>query len=234
MVKAFCLLQISVTDNLVDRRTRSPTILGDDGKISGPGHTTRQRRLQTLNAAKMLHGATAENMTPAYAGLMAVLNESAPLSVLSDAMIKCAKFTKKVIPKIVKQKINIFEKSQTNFIRSVNILYRGGIASKQKYNSIRTSLTMCLDDAGVKRRHIEFMSNIPVPRLLSYKEVLKKINQIDTGDLHDVRETLCQGLKEEDIVNGKYKDLLKLLLKMAQFYLSANNYRKDKLNWFGK
>ncbi|PFX14836.1 Transposon TX1 uncharacterized 149 kDa protein [Stylophora pistillata] len=92
---------ISVTDNLVDRRTRSPTILGDDGKISGPGRSARRRRLRTLNAAKMLHGATAENMTPAYAGLMAVLNESAPLSVLSDAMIKCAKFTKKVIPKIM-------------------------------------------------------------------------------------------------------------------------------------
>ena len=234
MVKIFCLPQISVTDNIVDRRTRSPTILGDEGKISGPGRSARRRRLQTLNAAKMLHGATAENMTPAYAGLIAVLNESAPVSVLIDAIIKCAKFTKKVIPKIVKQKINIFEKSQTNFIRSVNILYRGGITSKQKYNSIRSSLTMGLDDAGVKRKHIEFMSNIPVPKLLSYKEVLKKINEIDIGDLHDVGETLCKGLKEEDMVDGKYRDLLKLLLKMAQFYLSANNYRKDKLNWFGK
>lgn len=45
--------------------------------ISGPGHSTRRRRLQTLNAAKMLHLGTAENMTPAYAGLMAVLNGSA-------------------------------------------------------------------------------------------------------------------------------------------------------------
>ena len=35
MVKIFCLPQISVTDNLVDRRTHSPTILGDNGKISG-------------------------------------------------------------------------------------------------------------------------------------------------------------------------------------------------------
>ena len=77
MVKIFCLPQISVTDNIVDRRTCSPTILGDEGKISGPGRSARRRRLQTLNAAKMLHGATAENMTPAYAGLMAVLNGSA-------------------------------------------------------------------------------------------------------------------------------------------------------------
>ena len=35
LVKIFCLPQISVTDNLVDRRTHSPTILGDNGKISG-------------------------------------------------------------------------------------------------------------------------------------------------------------------------------------------------------
>ena len=54
-----------------------PQILEDDGKISGPGHSTRRRRLQTLNAAKMLHLGTAENMTPAYTGLMAVLNGSA-------------------------------------------------------------------------------------------------------------------------------------------------------------
>ena len=52
--------------------------------------------------------------------------------MLTDALLKCAKFTEKVIPKIVKQKIIEFEKSHTNFVRSVNILYRGGIASKQK------------------------------------------------------------------------------------------------------
>ena len=107
-------------------------------------------------------------------GLMAVLNESASVSVLSDAMIKCTKFTKIVLPKIAKQEINIFEKSQTNCIRSVNNLYSGGIASKQKYNSVRSLLMMCLDNAEVKRKHIEFMSNNPVPRLLSHKEVPKK------------------------------------------------------------
>lgn len=91
----------------------------------------------------MLHGATPDDMAPAYSGLIAVLNESAPVEMLSDAIGKCTKLTEKVIPKIVRQKIQVFEKSHTNFVRSVNILYRGGIASKQKYNSIRSSLTMC-------------------------------------------------------------------------------------------
>lgn len=78
------------------------------------------------------------------------LNESASVLVLSDAMIKSAKFIKIVLPKIAKQEINIFEKSQTNCIRSVNNLYSGGIASRQKYNSVRSLLMMCLDDAEVK------------------------------------------------------------------------------------
>ena len=94
----------------------------------------------------MLHGATEENMTPAYEGLIVVLNETAPIGMLTDALMKCAKITEKVIPKIVKQKILDFEKSHTNFVRSVNILYKGGIASKHigkhlsRYNNIRYSV----------------------------------------------------------------------------------------------
>ena len=78
------------------------------------------------------------------------------------------------------------------------------------------------------------MKNIPVPRLLTYKELWHRINQIDIGELSDVRETLCNGIDEECKFNGKYQDLLQVLFKMAQFYLSANNKRRDKLNWFGK
>lgn len=78
------------------------------------------------------------------------------------------------------------------------------------------------------------MKNIPVPRLLTYKELWHRINQIDIGELSDVRETLCNGIDEECKFNGKYRDLLQVLFKMAQFYLSANNKRRDKLNWFGK
>lgn len=210
--------------------------MGADGKISSPSRSARRRKTQTVSPAKMLHGATEENMAPAYAGLIAVLNETAPIGVLTDALMKYAKFTEKVIAKIVKQKILEFEKSHTNFVRSVNILYRGGIASKQKYNSIRSSLTMCVDETGVSKVHIQFMKNIPVPRLLTYKELLHRINQINIGELSDVKETLCNGIDEECNVyfNGKYRDLLQLLFKMAQFYLSANNKRRDKLNWFGK
>ena len=92
---------------------------------------------------------------------------------------------------------------------------------------------MCSDETGVHRKHINFTKNIPVPRLFTYKNLLQRINEINTGELYDVRETLCNGLDEECKVDGKYRDLLQLLIKMAHFYLNANKNRKDKLSWFG-
>ena len=173
-------------------------------------------------------------MAPAYEGLVAVLNENAPVAMLTNIMKKCPKFKEQVIPKIVNEAIKSFENSDKNFVRSVNILYKGGIESKQKYNAIRASLTMCLDETGLTRKHIHFMKNISVPKLLTYKKLLQRVNQINIGELNDVRETFCYEMEEENNVNGKYRDLLQLLLKMAHFYLSANKHRNDTLNWFGK
>ena len=84
-----------------------------------------------------------------------------------------------------------------NFVRSVKILYRDGIVSKQKYNAIRSSLSMCFDEGGVCHKHINFVKNISVPRLFTYQSLLQRINEIDMGMLYDVRETLCCGLDEE-------------------------------------
>ena len=93
---------------------------------------------------------------------------------------------------------------------------------------------MCSDETGVHRKVINFMKNVPVPKLFTYKNLIKKINDISTSELYDVRETLCNGLDEESKVDGKYRDLFQLLINMAHFYLNADKQRKDKLNWFGE
>ena len=76
------------------------------------------------------------------------------------------------------------------------------------------------------------MSNCPVTRVFPYKEFMAKINAIDIGILHDVRENFCYGLADEDQVDGKYRDLTDLLLRLAQFYLKVDKHRVDKLTWF--
>lgn len=42
-----------------------------------------------------------------------------------------------VVPDIVKKKVLKSEKSESNRIRSVRVLYEGGLMSKRKYNAIR-------------------------------------------------------------------------------------------------
>ena len=61
---------------------------------------------------------------------------------------------------------------------------------------------------------------------------MAKINAIDIGILHDVRENFCYGLADEDQVDGKYRDLTDLLLRLAQFYLKVDKHRVDKVTWF--
>lgn len=39
---------------------------------------------------------------------------------------KCFKFNEKVILRVVKSKLKVYEKSDVNFLRSVNVSYRGG------------------------------------------------------------------------------------------------------------
>ncbi|CAH3167592.1 unnamed protein product, partial [Porites evermanni] len=203
----------TLSEHLITSRKRSPTSLNAQGKISGPERSGRRRCQETMEVAQVLHGATPNNMLPAFEGIMSVLNNNCSVPDLVELFKKCPKLSQGVIPKVLKEKIRNFEKSDSNFIRSVNVLYKGGIASKQKYISIKSSLSMGINENG---------------------KLMARVNQINIGDLYDVKEVLCQGLSEEYQVNGKFRNLQQLLLKMAQFYLSINKYRKDKLDWFGE
>lgn len=173
---------MSISEHLVKSRQLTPTTsLNADGDIACPSRSARRRRSETIQAAKLLHGATSDNMTPAYEGLLTALTSLflfAFLSEIGKLVKSCPRLTDKVISKIVKEQMKCFENSQENFVRSVNTLYKGDIASKQKYNAVRSSLAMCLDEtsAGVCRKHINLMKNIPVPRLLTNKNLLKRIN----------------------------------------------------------
>ena len=85
-------------------------------------------------------------MEPAYYGLFATLTTGAPANTLAEMFSKSPIVTTKVIPEIISKNVKVFEKSQTNFVRSVNVLYKNGLISKTKYNSIRSALSMCNND----------------------------------------------------------------------------------------
>ena len=115
-------------------------------------------------------------MLPASEGIIPALNSNCSVPELANTVKKCPKHLVKVISKVVKGKVKIFEKDDANFVTSFNVLYQMGIASKQKYIAITSSLSMCLNETGMGRKHIEFMNRIPVPTLFTYQTLMERVN----------------------------------------------------------
>ena len=105
---------------------------------------------------------------------MSVLNNNCSVPDLVELFKKCPKLSQGEIPKVLKDQIRNFGKSDSNFIRSVNVLYKGGIASKQKYISIKSSLSMCMNENGVGRKHIEFVKKNLSSKVIHLPEINDK------------------------------------------------------------
>ena len=82
---------MSISQRVAKSRQLSPTSLNKNGDICCSSRSARRRRSETIAAAKLLHGATSENMIPAYEGLYAALTLNAPLSDLRSAIKKVPK-----------------------------------------------------------------------------------------------------------------------------------------------
>ena len=56
----------------------------------------------------------------------------------------------------------------------------------------------------------------------------------DLGQIGDVREEFCEGLAEENKVNGSMRYLSKFLQILASFYLTVEQETGEELLWFGE
>ena len=140
----------------------------------------------------------------------------------------------------VSEEVKNFEMSKDNVTRSVSLLYAGGLLSKRKYLQTRSALsTQCIgtktEKGHMQRKRIKLESGMPFPRILSYKNLMQRINSIDIGKLFSVREILCSNLPAEKRADGVYRDLESMLLSLEGFYLQIDPFRKEgeKLRWFG-
>ena len=173
-------------------------------------------------------------MKPTYDGLFATVITVAPVDELRKMCSVSPVLKEGVIPNIVNENVKEFESSDVNFVTSVNVLYKDGLVSKAKYNSIRSSLSMTSNGNNTGKSPVKFMKSCLILKLMPYKQLMAKVNAINIATLHDVRETLCDGLDDSGKVDGKYRNLTELFLRLAQFYLEVNKHRDDKVNWFGK
>ena len=58
-----------------------------------------------------------------------------PVSHLKGLVRSSKKMMRQIIPDVVRESITEYEKSQDNLIRSIDVLYSGGLMSKAKYKA---------------------------------------------------------------------------------------------------
>ena len=87
------------------------------------------RKDETLKACSEIHGATNHDQGPALDGMWCTLiNASSPDRMLGYVS-QSLKVRKKVLPTVVKKKVKKFEVSTENLLRSIEVLYSGGLLS---------------------------------------------------------------------------------------------------------
>ena len=146
----------------------------------------------------------------------------------------------KVIPHVVNDMVRDFEKCDDNLNRSILTLYTGGLISKTKYNSIRSSLMFKLNSTKKSRSRLK--NGVLIPKLLDYKALMKFIRSIDIGLLKAIRNVDTEDNDdnssesssiERRSISGCYVDLEWRVLQVAKFYLSIDK-TIPILKWFGR
>ena len=205
-----------------------------------PRRSAHRRQLETLIAAAEVNGGSVENRGPALDGMFSTICKYGKMSDVSKYVCSSQKMKKATVAK-VKNHCTEYEKSEDNFIRSLSLLYAGGVISKVKYRQTRSSLVMKNTGKHTKkgfmsRERICYGWGIPIPKPLPYSILMAKIGQLDMGDVFSVRETLCHDLPVDQQVDGVYRNLENFLLMLCKFYFETDEYRKDndKLTWFGE
>ena len=164
---------------------------------------------------------------------------------MKQYLLNSSKVMKKVLPTIVNTAVKRYELGQGNLVRSVAVLYEGGISSKNQYNRKRSKEIFEIDANG-KKHQVTYMDKCKIPKLVDYKTVMRFVNSVDIGELHDIpiakKSKLDKGVyqmneddNEGDLhppVSGCFRDLEHFLVKLANLYLVVNQKRPGYLNWF--
>lgn len=135
-----------------------------------------------------------------------------------------------IIPGIIKGKIKDYEQSKENQVRSLRVLYEGGLISKRKYTSIRNSSDV-VKETGKKKKNqkTEFMKGCEVPKILPYKTLMSFVRGIEIGEVLSLEDLASKHSLES--TSGVYRAWKPFLLRLADMYLFLDS-KNPCLHWF--
>ena len=182
----------------------------------------RRRRMETMLAVNAIHGGSLDDLKPGTVGMLETLERKAKKSDVLVGVKKSKLFKENVFPKIYKD-VQSFELSQSNMLRSISVYYSKGVMGKEKYRSVYKSSSY-MRVPGKKGAVRIKVANCPAPRLVLYHRLMPYIKSLDIGKVYSVGEKFCVGLEESEKVEGCYRDIEDLLVKLADFYLNHSQF----------
>lgn len=192
----------------------------------------RQQRNETMLAVGGEHGGSSENLKPGTVGMLETLERKCKENDVLDGvkkskLFKEKVFKEKVFPKIYKEDVKLFGQSNSNMLRSISVYYSRGVMGMEKYKSVYKSNSY-MRVPGKKGAVRIKVANCPAPQLVPHHK------SVDIGKLYSVGERFCVGLDESEKVNGCYRDIEDLLVKLADLYLNHSQFlvTLDKANTF--
>lgn len=95
-----------------------------------------------MTAALEIHGGSQENKSPCTVGLLQAMEARSSVKDIEEAMGsgRSRKFRNKILPKVYKQDLGIFESSTGNMLRSIALYNSKGVMGKVKYRSVCKAL----------------------------------------------------------------------------------------------
>ena len=71
-----------------------------------------------------------------------------------------------------------------------------------------------------------------IPNYVQYASLANHIQELDIGVIHNIQDRYNLDSMDDDIIDGVCRPLSQYALRLAQFYLTVNQYRNDKLSQF--
>ena len=195
--------------------------------------TATKRRHETVQTCSVIHGATKENINPAFYGMFDTLQKRCKVETLSDYVLSNEKLAKSVVSKYYTKQLATFERSNENITQSIATYYSSGVMGKRNYQSVRLALSMKFTEGKEgSKTAISLLPGGCIPKILTYNKLVKELNKIDIGNVYEIDDACVGSLELDACVSGAYRDLVEYLPHLAKSYLTTN--REYPLQWYGK
>jgi hypothetical protein len=157
------------------------------------------------------------------------VNAECSKATLVEVLSTSDKFKTCVLPQLYKASRKDFEGSEENMLRSAAVYYSGGIMGKRKYGQVYRDVSFQKLNNNKKYGKLIAINNCHIPLLVPYNKLMPFVKSINIGTIYSTYDTLCNGLQEDDKIQGCYRSIKELLIMLAEFYLL---FRSADLVWF--